>query len=233
VIAPYGVILRTIASRGRLLAIAALGALVVLVAVAVQSNEHASSEDAFDAVNGAGLALFVPVTALVFAVAALGEMVEDQTLVYVWARPLRRLDLGLAATGAALTVSLPCVLLPMLATALVLGEGSAFVTGTLVAATAATIAYTTLFVGLGVRIPRALVWGLVYIAVWEGLVASVGAGLARTSLRLYSNSLLRSIADAPPEQFSVGSVTALVVLGAVAAAGVALTTVVLARSDVA
>lgn len=231
--AAYSILIRTLASRGRLYAIGALGVLVVLVGVAVRTAEDSSSADAFDAVNAAGLALFVPVTALVFASAALGEMVEDNTLVYLWARPVRRVELTLAALGAALTVSLPCVLATMLAMSLLLGVDAAFVVGTLVAATASTVAYSALFVGFGARVPRALVWGLVYIAVWEGIVASVGSGLARTSLRLYSESLLRSIAGVDPERFAVGPGVAAIVLIAVTAVGIALTTVILERADVA
>jgi ABC-2 type transport system permease protein len=233
VIAAYRILLRTQASRGRLLAIGALGLLVVLVGIAARTADEPSTTIAVDTINGAGLALFVPVTALVFASATFGEMVEDGTLVYLWARPVRRLDLTLAAVAASLSISLPCVLVPLGATALILDADAGLVAGTFVAASLSTVAHTTLFVGFGARVPRALVWGLVYVAVWEGAVASVGAGIARTSLRLFANSLLRSIAGADRIEFGVGPLTAVVVLAGVAVAGIALTTFILERADVA
>jgi ABC-2 type transport system permease protein len=230
--AAYSLLLRMQASRGRLLAIGALGALVVLVAAAVRISDPTSATAEVSAVNRAGLALFVPVTALVFATAVLGEMAEDGTLVYVWARPVRRIDLALAAMAASLTVTLPCVLVTMGAMAVVLDPEPGLVAGTLVASTLSTVAHTALFVGLGVRVPRALLWGLAYIAVWEGIIAGIATALARTSLRLYANSLLREIADAEPVEFAVQPATAVIVLTLVTAAGVALTTLLLDRADV-
>lgn len=231
--AAYRLLLRTQASRGRLLAIGALGLLVVLVGIAARTADDTSPDIAVDTINGAGLALYVPVTAVVFASAIFGEMVEDGTLVYLWARPVYRLHLTLAAVAASLSISLPCVLAPMVAMVLILDADSGLLAGTIVAATLSTVAHTAVFVGFGARVPRALVWGLVYVAVWEGAVASVGAGIARTSLRLFSNSLLRSIAGAERVEFGVGPVTAVAVLAAVTITGIALTTLVLERADVA
>ena len=231
--ATYGMLLRLQASRGRLAAVGALGALVVLVGVAVRISNPASPTAEVNALNRAGLALFVPVTALVFATAVLGEMVEDGTLVYVWARPTRRFDLALAAFTASLTITLPCVLVPMGIFALVLDPDPKLVIGALVASGLSALAHTALFVGLGARAPRALLGGLAYVAVWEGLVGAIGASLARTSLRLHANSLLRSIADAPAPEFAVAASTAVTVLVLVTIAGVALTTLVLERADVA
>jgi ABC-2 type transport system permease protein len=226
-------LLRMQVSRGRLLAIAALGLLVVLVGVAVRTSNTTSATAGVDAINRAGLALYVPVTALVFASAVFGEMVEDSTLVYLWARPVRRRDLTVAGIASSLTVSLPFVLVPMGIMAVVVKADGGLLVGTLVASALATVAYTTLFVGLGARVPRALLWGLVYVAVWEGLVAGAGRAIARTSLRLYANSILRAAAGAPAAKYSVGTATAVIVLVVVAVAGVALTTWLLTRADVA
>jgi ABC-2 type transport system permease protein len=230
--ATYSLLLRLQASRGRLAAVGALGALVVLVGVAVHVSDPSSETVEVRVLNQAGLALFVPVTALVFATAVLGEMVEDGTLVYLWARPIRRFDLALAAFAASLSISLPCVLVTMGAFALVLDPDPQLLTAALVSSALSAVAHTALFVGLGARAPRALLWGLGYIAVWEGLVGAIGASLARTSLRLHANSLLRELADAPPPRFAVSASTAVIVLTLVTAAGITLTTRILERADV-
>ena len=116
--------------------------------------------------------------------------------------------------------------------ALVLDPDPRLLVGALVASGLSALAHTALFVGLGARMPRALLWGLAYVAVWEGLVGAIGASLARTSLRLHANSLLRSIADAPAPEFAVAASTAVIVLALVTIAGVALTTLILDRADV-
>ena len=230
--ATYGLLLRLQASRGRLAAVGALGTLVVLVGVAVRISDPASPTAEVNALNRAGLALFVPVTALVFATAVLGEMVEDGTLVYVVgpAHPALRPGAG-GVHGQPRGVTLPCVLVPMGIFALVLDPDPRLLVGALVASGLSALAHTALFVGLGARMPRALLWGLAYVAVWEGLVGAIGASLARTSLRLHANSLLRSIADAPAPEFAVAASTAVIVLALVTIAGVALTTLILDRAD--
>ena len=46
-----------------------------------------------------------------------------------------------------------------------------------------------MFVALGLKLPRALAWGLAYILIWEGAVANAGAGLAKLALRLSTRSI--------------------------------------------
>ena len=53
---------------------------------------------------------------LVFGTAALGDLVDDGTLVYLWTRPQRRTSLALGAWSAALTYAVPLVVVPTLVT---------------------------------------------------------------------------------------------------------------------
>ncbi len=48
-----------------------------------------------------GFGLVLPVVALVFGGAALGELREDKTLVYLWLRPMDRWPIVVGAAGAA------------------------------------------------------------------------------------------------------------------------------------
>ena len=228
--AVYRILVRMIATRGRLTAILALGGLVVFVGFAVKASDDGDFDAAADALVSAGLSLFVPVTAVVFASAVLGEMTEDGTLVYVWARPLPRSTITMAGIGASLSVALPCALLPIGIMALVMDPD--LLGGALVAATLSTVAHTALFVGIGARVPRALIWALAYVALWEGIVGGVSAGIARTSLQLYSESLLREISGASPLEFGVSQSVAVAVLVGAAIVGAVLTTSILRRMDV-
>ena len=47
------------------------------------------------------------------------------------------------------------------------------------------VAYGGMFL-LGLRVKRALVWGLAYILLWEGFVASAGRSAARLAVRSWS-----------------------------------------------
>ena len=104
--------------------------------------------------------------------------------------------------------------------------------GAVVGAAAATLAYTPIFVGLGLKVRRALIWGLVYIVVFEGVVASVGSTLARFSVRLHVLSLTHDLADVDPTDFAVAVGVAAVVLGAIAGLGTLLTNWFLVHDEV-
>jgi ABC-2 type transport system permease protein len=230
--AAFRFLLRTATSRGRLLALGGLGGVAILVGLARGLGGDIDADDAADFVEVAGLGLFAPLITLVLASAVLGEHAEDQTLVYLWMRPVNRTRLALAAHAVAMVVAMPFVVVPMVVMAAFLGD-SGVVAGAAAAGMLAVVGYTGIFVAIGLRTNRALIWGLVYVLVWEGAVASVGSTLARTSLRVHLGSVVRSVAGLPRDEFGVNGAVAAFVLLAVGAIGVAVTSWLLGRSDVA
>ena len=230
----YKVLLRAQLTKGRLIGLGVLGLVAVLLGVAIGASENADPvEDGVLLVNGFGLSLFVPVVTLVFASAVLGDPNEDGTLVYLWLRPVARWRIALAAFAATLTVALPIVVLPMVAAAAFTGAGDDLVVGTLASCAIASFAYAGVFTWLGLRVKRALVWGLAYILVWEGFVARAGATPARLAIRAHARSLLARIADGPERLVEVSTTTAVVVPVCVAVVAAVLTARRLARQDVA
>ena len=190
----YRLMLRTQLTRARLLSLVGLGLVGVVVGFALGRSDVAdplASGARF--VNTFGLSLLVPVATLVFASATLGEPNEDGTLVYLWLRPVPRWLIVAAATAAAFTVTWPVVVVPLVLATLLTGAGAALVGGTVAAATAAMLAYTGVFVALGLRVKRALVWGLLYIFIWEGFVATANLAAARLAVRSYSRSILSDV----------------------------------------
>jgi ABC-2 type transport system permease protein len=187
----YRLMLRTQVSRSRIVGMAALGVVAVVVGIAVGASGPRNPLDAAAGfVNLYGLTLLVPVATLVFASASLGDLSEDGTLVYLWLRPVPRWQIVVAAVLASFTVTWPLVVIPLSIGAALAGGGTDLVLGTVAASTTAMIAYSALFVALGLRVKRALTWGLVYIFVWEGFVARANTSAARLAIRSYSASLL-------------------------------------------
>jgi ABC-2 type transport system permease protein len=230
--AAFRFLLRTATSRGRLAALGGLGLIAILVGLAAGLGGNLDPDEAADLVEVAGLGLFAPLITLVLASAVLGEHAEDQTLVYLWMRPVSRARLAFAAHAVAMVVAMPFVVVPMVVMAALVGDAGV-VAGAAAAGVLAVVGYTGIFVAIGLRTNRALLWGLVYVLVWEGAIASVGSTLARTSLRVHLGSVLRSVADLPRDEFGVNGAVATFVLLAVGALGVAVTSWLLGRSDVA
>jgi ABC-2 type transport system permease protein len=234
VTAVYGVVAQTLVTRSRLLALGALGLLAVVIGAAQ------GAADLFDPLRSAtrlidayGLSLFAPIVSLVFAAAALGDPAEDGTLVYLWLRPVRRLSIVGAALAGTLTVALPVTVVPLVLAAVLASANANLIVGTVLASTVAVIAYSALFVWLGLRTRRSLVWGLAYILIWEGFVARGGDTAAKLAVRAYSRSILSELTDVPLRlaDISFGAAVAVPLLAAVAA--VALAARRLARQDVA
>lgn len=230
----YRLLVREQLTRGRVAAIGAVGALGVLIGIFVGTNAGPDrAQVAFGLISNFMLAIFAPVTSLVFASASLGEPHEDGTLVYMWLRPVSRWSIALSSLAATLSVTLPLVVVPTAAAAASTREGVRFVAAATLATGIAVVAYSSVFVLVGLLLRRALAWGLLYVLVWEGLIAGLATGPARVSVRQYAASMLVRLLHRPPERFSVSLPLAVIVPLAVAGAAVAFTTLRLRRISVA
>jgi ABC-2 type transport system permease protein len=224
----------TTATRGRVVSLAALGLVAVVVGAAVGAADPTNPvQTGAELVDGFGLSVLAPVVVLVFATAALGDPIDDGTLVYLWLRPIPRSTLALAAATATAIVALPLVVVPLALTAAATGGGDELVLGTVAASVVVVVAYTGLFVAAGSWLRRALAWGIVYVLIWEGFIARASEGTARLAVRSYGRSLVAEIADVDLELGTIGAGAAVVVPVVVAGLGLAATVVRLRRGDVA
>ena len=147
-------------------------------------------------------------------------------MVYLWLRPIGRLPLAVAAAAAAVTAALPLCVVPTvvggwLATDFVAGSGGVAL-GALAAAALGTAAYSCLFVLLGLLFRKAVLWGIAYVLLWEGLAVGLGEFAERLSLRGYARSLLAQIADVNLGFETYRLATAVIVLAAVSVASLGL-----------
>ena len=229
----YRLMLRTQLTRARVLGLLALGLIGILTAMAIGASNRVDHQIAGGRfIDNFGLALLAPVATLVFASAALGDANEDGTLVYLWLRPVPRSRVVLAAIASSITVTWPIVVAPLLIAAAVIDSGHELVKGTAIACTVAVVAYSAVFVALGLRVKRALMWGLLYILIWEGFVAQANASAARLAIRSYTRSLLAHIGDVHLRLADVAVAAAWIVPLVVAAVAAIYATVRLARQDV-
>jgi ABC-2 type transport system permease protein len=230
----YRLFLRLLVTRARLLLLGALGLVAILIGFAIgAADEFDRLEDAVTLVNTYGLSLLTPVVALVFAAASLGDPVEDGTLVYLWLRPVARARIALAATAATLTIAAPLTVIPLVIAAALASEDGGVVAGAAVSTLVAVVAYSGIFVWMGLRVRRSLMWGLAYILIWEGFVANAGDNAAKLAVRAYSRSILSELSDVELRLADISTGAAVAVPLLVAVVAVAVTTRRLARQDVA
>jgi len=79
----------------------------------------------------------------------------------------------------------------------VAGLGDGLVVGLVAAAAIGSLLYSTVFVALSLVTGRALVFGLAYVLIWEGLLAGLFAGTRTFSIRQMTLAFAHAIGNIP------------------------------------
>ena len=231
----YRIVLRQLVTRGRIAALFMVGAVVTAVAVAVGTAGDVSDpvETGVRLISDLGFTTLVPIVSLVFASAALGDMREYGTLVYLWLRPMDRWPVVVGAWLASITVSLPLTLVPLVVSSIAVDGGNDLIGATALAGGVGVLAYSALFVLLGLLLKNSIVWGLGYILIWEGLVAAFGSFAAKLAIRGYTRSILTSMTEIDLDLGDLSLQVAIIVPLVVTGAALALAGARLRTMDVA
>jgi ABC-2 type transport system permease protein len=226
----FSLLLRTQVTIPRLLGVGALGGLAILLGVLARWGDE-PTRSAADIIAAYGLGILVPLAALWFGTSAIGDLVEDRLLVYLWLKPIPRWQLPAAAILATITLVAPLAALPLGAAALAAGVGELALTA-LVSGTLATCAYAGLFVAAGLWFRRAVWWGLAFVLLWENAAAYSADGLARFTVTSWAHSILSTATDVDVPLDTRSVTAAFVVLPVVTVAGWLLATFRYGRADV-
>jgi ABC-2 type transport system permease protein len=186
------VTLRQLLGRRRTLLLLLLSVVPVLMAlVFVAAGESDVDGFATSVLDVFSVTILLPIVAVLFGTAAFGAEIEDGTVVYLLAKPISRWAvilaklIGAAAVTALLTIASVAVagviaLLPQ-------GQhGVAAMIGFMAAMAVGSVCYVSFFLALSLYTRRALMIGIFYFLVWEGLLSSLLAGIANFSIRQYS-----------------------------------------------
>ncbi|MCP2324562.1 ABC-2 type transport system permease protein [Hamadaea flava] len=133
-------------------------------------------------VGGLGIAVVLPVMALIVGTGVLGSEIDDGTVVHILTKPLPRREIILAklavATGVtALVAGVPLFLVGLMSDGVRLGLGL------FVAAIAGSLAYCALFLALSLLTRRPVLVGLAYVLLWEGLLGNLLKGTRLLSVQ--------------------------------------------------
>jgi ABC-2 type transport system permease protein len=197
--------LRQLLSRRRTLLLLLLGGVLVLVAGIFRLAGEETRALRFTAglLNTLGAATLMPLVALLFGTGAIGAEIEDGTAVFLLAKPINRRTVVLTklAVASACAIALTCS--PMLVAGLLGagGLGDGLVLGFVGAAAIGSVVYAAVFLALSLITSRALVFGLAYVLIWEGLLAGLFAGTRTFSVRQITLSFADAFAGAPEKVF--------------------------------
>ncbi len=232
----HRLLLRQLLTRGRVIALLLLGGVTILAAVGVAVSDEVDDAvvTTIEVIDGLGLVLVVPIVSLVFASASLGDGREDGTLVYLWLRPMDRLPVVLGAYLASITISLPLTVAPLAASAAIGGAGSDGIVATVVASVVGVVAYSALFVLLGLIVKNSIIWGLAYVLLWEGLFTQFSEAIGQAAVRGYLRALLGNLSDVRlDDALDVSTPTAVIVAIGIAIGAIAIAAMRLDSMEVA
>ncbi len=177
--------LRALVGRRRTLTIAVLAGLPILLGVVVRLG--GGRPDAPEILDALCIRTVAPLVALVIGTGAIGSEIDDGTLIFQLIKPVPRWLTALAKVAVAAFVTALLVVPPIILTGLLLGGIGADSIGTTVgfavAALAGGTAYAVGFTALGAITSRALIVGLGYTLIWEGVLAGLLEGTRFLSIR--------------------------------------------------
>ena len=232
---PFGTIaeltLRALIGRRRTVLIAVLAWLPVLLGILVRLG--GGRPDASQILDALVIRTVLPLVALVVGTGVIGSEIEDGTLVFQLVKPVPR---WLTASAKALVAAfLTAVLIvpPVVVTGLLLGgfgpESIQTSVGFALAALIGGAAYAIGFTALGVVTSRALIVGLGYTLIWEGILAGILEGTRFLSVRQATLGLASTLTGRDVGSEPLGLVVSIVILAVVIAGGFVVTSARLAR----
>ncbi len=175
---------RGLLGRRRFLLLFPLPVLLVLLAVLSRALGVDPSDWGPSVLVGLGLAVVLPVIALIVGTGVLGAEIDDGTVVHILTKPLPRWQivlpkLAVAAGVTAVTVAVPLYVAGVLASSVRVGLALA------AAASIGALAYCAFFLALSLVTRRPVLLGLVYVLIWEGLLGNFVSGTKVLSIQQY------------------------------------------------
>jgi ABC-2 type transport system permease protein len=195
------VTVRSLLGRRRSLLLVLLALLPIAIALLIRASGrlHTGGHDVVDAVmDRLIVTTLLPLVALVFGTAVLGSEIEDGTAVFLIVKPVERWRIVTAKLAVAVGLAVAIVAPTALISGFLLETGGGTLAGPIGAAIGASFgaaAYVSVFFALSLVTSRALAIGIVYVIVWEGILAGLLEGTRVLSIRQYTLGITAFVTD--------------------------------------
>jgi ABC-2 type transport system permease protein len=177
--------LRALLNRRRTILLALLGALLVAI-VGLYTLSDPPPDQALEVtrelLRSLAIGVLLPLVAVIVGTAVIGSELDDGTIVYLLARPVARWRIVIIKLLVAWLVVTLLVAPATLVAGLIGQDDPTLAIGFAVATVVGALEYTAVFVALSLITSRALIIGLAYVVIWEGVVAGLFAGTRSLSV---------------------------------------------------
>ncbi len=226
--------LRATLSRKRALLFALPAVVLILFTVALKASRPPMRPWPSHVLGTFGFSVLIPLTALIIGTSVLGAEIDDGSIVHLLATPVRRSSVVVTKFLVATGLTMLFAAVPELIAALIAGGGSApaaggeaaglvtidggkLALGLFVGALACCVIYNAVFIMVSVATTRAIAVGLLYVLVWEVLLANFVSGVRLLSVSHYGLGIANGFVSDPALQAGLTAATS-VVMGAIVTA---------------
>jgi ABC-2 type transport system permease protein len=192
----------------------------ILVALAIVIRALTDPGVGYEVVGNLGFTLALPLVALLASAAVLGPEIDDGSIVYLLAKPVSRHVVAVSKYAVAWLATTGLGALPLLVSGLVIDlDDPRQAVGWLVAGALAGTTYAALFLALAALTRHAVVVGLLFVLLWEGLLGNVFNGVRWVAIGSWGREAGAEVSPALPLP-GTGIGYAVVAAGVVIAASV-------------
>jgi len=140
-----------------------------------------------------GFSILLPLTALIIGTGVLGAEIDDGSVVHLLATPVRRADVIVTKFIVATAFTALFAAVPELIAGLLAPNSTKLAVALFVGALVGSVVYSAVFVFVSVLTSRAIAFGLLYVALWEGLLSNYVGGARILSVAHYALGVANAI----------------------------------------
>lgn len=171
------------------------GLLIVLAATIRLLVPDLPTEVTVGLLGQLGMGVIVPLLGLIAGTGAIGPEIDDGSIVHLLSKPVPRGSIVVSKLAVAVATAALLSGAAMLAAGLLMsGTAEGLAAGYALSAVVASLAYAAVFLLLAVVSRQAVVLGLLYALLWEGLVGSLVSGARTLSIQQWGISIGSSVA---------------------------------------
>ena len=219
-----GITARATLGRRRAALFAVPAAILIALTLVLRVSRPAGTPWPDTVLGDFGFSILLPLTALIIGTGVLGAEIDDGSVVHLLATPVRRADVILTKFAVATGLTALFAAVPELVAGLIAPNSARLAWALFVGALVGSAVYSAVFVLASVLTTRAIAFGLLYVAIWEGLLSNLVGGVRILSVAHYSLGVANAIYPDQDLRAGLSLPTSLILAIVVTAGGLYLAT---------
>src|SRR5215469_4692769 len=184
---------RATLGRRRALLFAVPAVILIALTLILRATRPAGAPWPDHVLGDFGFSVLLPLTALIVGTGVLGAEIDDGSAIHLLATPVPRSAVVVTKFSVAAVLTMLFAAVPELIAGLLAPNSGKLAVALFVGALVGSVIYNAVFVLASVLTTRAIAIGLLYVLIWEGLLANFVGGARILSIAHYSLGIANAI----------------------------------------